>query len=108
MVKKEKILYLKYKGVLFDEWVEDEYGIWVTICPECVDEYIDDFFDELESHGSGCCSVKECLNEDNDEAEMKYLNIKEDEAFIITENSRPIAPMVFPVRGSEREAMVKN
>ena len=87
-------IYLSYKGILFDEWVEDEYGIWTTICPDCINKYYDSIASELESHGSGCCSVKDCKNEDNDDVDMKYLNIKDNDIIIFDDDIFTMTPIL--------------
>jgi hypothetical protein len=79
-----KITCLCYKGILFDEWSEDDHGLWATICPICLGLYFDLVKNDLESHGYGNCSVKGCQNEDNDEIEMRYININSnDVAYVV-------------------------
>jgi hypothetical protein len=64
---------LKYKNILFDEWVEDEYGTWATMCATCLEKYKDRLDLELDQYVSGCCSVFGC-NQADSYVDMRYLD----------------------------------
>lgn len=55
---------LRYKGIEFDDYEVDEYGVWTTICEVCQKKHQDriskDY--ELQDEGLGCCGVKGCTN----------------------------------------------
>ena len=73
-----------FRNIFFDEWTEDEYGIWVTMCPSCINRYASRVSDVLDDHGTGCCSVKGCTQEDSNATEMRYVNLKTAEAVFFT------------------------
>ena len=66
---------LKYKGILFDDYEQNEDGnYWAEICQECVEKYWDLINDVIDDGGTArcCCSVKGCFNDGNDEEKMHY------------------------------------
>ena len=65
---------LKYKGIIFDEWTKDENRYWAMICPNCLKQYEDRIDLEIDSSGTGCCSVRGCWQDDDNEIDMKYLD----------------------------------
>ena len=79
-MKGDKIMkILKYKGIVFDDWAEDQeegkiVGYWAEICQECVEKYKDLISDDIDDGGTarGCCSIKGCSNTGEDEDRMHY------------------------------------
>lgn len=71
---------LKYKGIIFDEFVENEDGhYWAEICVECVEKYYDLIIDDIDDGGTarGVCSVKGCWNSgDSCEVMHYYIDFK--------------------------------
>jgi hypothetical protein len=72
---------LIYKGIEFDEFTRDEYGLWGEICQHCLDknpqlkEDIDDGMTAM-----GCCSVRGCKNTGEDQEENHYyIDFKKEE-----------------------------
>lgn len=67
---------LKYKGITFDDWTEDEYGIHAQICKQCLDKFSSVLDFELDSSGGvGACSVEGCCNVGaDDDIEMTYVD----------------------------------
>ena len=66
---------LIYKGIVFDDWAEDEDGgFWAEICQECVEKHYEVIKNEIDEGGTarGCCSVKGCYNSGEDEFKMHY------------------------------------
>lgn len=70
---------LKYKGIYFDEWTKDEYGVWGEICADCQKKHKDTLDSELNSNGGfGACSVHGCENGGaDDDIEMNYIDFDE-------------------------------
>lgn len=66
---------VEYKGVLFDNWTVDEYGIWGEICEDCAQKYKDVFTDELEPGGVGACSVRLCDVVGMDSGDKKHFYV---------------------------------
>jgi hypothetical protein len=53
---------LIYNGIVFEDFVVGDYGLWSQICDSCISEHqIDGAF--LDDVGSGLCGVKGCDNE---------------------------------------------
>lgn len=66
---------LKYKNILFDDWEEDNNGMWARMCPKCLEKYSDRMDLEIDSSGSGCCSVYGCKETgENMEVDVKYID----------------------------------
>jgi hypothetical protein len=85
--------YLRYKNILFDDWCDDEHGIWVCICTECKEAYSDILVDELKNadgNGDFYCSVCGCGNncEDNEDLDILYIDLDRDkvEFIVVNEN----------------------
>ena len=59
---------LKYKGIVFDDFVRDEYGTWGEICKSCADKYSAVISSELDDGGTACgfCGVEGCENHSMD------------------------------------------
>lgn len=54
---------LRYKGVIvFDDWTQDEHGIWCEICEECAQRFSSVLANELDDSAIGTCSVLGCSN----------------------------------------------
>lgn len=56
---------LKYKGIAFDDYAQNEDGtFWAEICQECVKKHYDTISAEIDDGGTArCfCSVKGCFN----------------------------------------------
>jgi len=55
---------LKYKGIEFDDYVIDEYGMWSTICEICQGRYYNRILKDckLQDEGIGYCGIKGCTN----------------------------------------------
>lgn len=54
---------LEYKGVVFDDFVESDYGVWSQICDSCVNKHGISQSVLSTYSGSGICDVKGCENE---------------------------------------------
>jgi hypothetical protein len=70
---------LKYKGTVFDDYVQDEDGhYWSQICPDCIAKYFSapstDFY--IDDFGSGVCGIEGCDNhfELYEEESTKYID----------------------------------
>ena len=78
---------LKYKGIVFDDFDENDDGTyWAEICQECVEKYWDKVKDDIDEGGTarGCCSIKGCCNTGEREDKMHYyIDFKPD--FVIFE-----------------------
>jgi len=85
---------LKYKGIIFDDWAENEDGsIWAEMCAECAEQYKNILTNELDDGGTarGSCSVYGCnhTGEDNETAHyyvdfnMEYVEFIEEEDNIL-------------------------
>lgn len=74
---------LRYKGIAFDEWTKDEFGVWAEICQECAEKHWDSIKDVIDEGTSaiGCCSVAGCSNKGNDD-EKKHFYIDFDTKFV--------------------------
>lgn len=65
---------INYKGIIFDDYEEDEYGIWAEMCHECAEEHHNLVSKELDDGGTarGVCSVKGCFNSGESDEKMHY------------------------------------
>jgi hypothetical protein len=64
-----------YKGVLFDDWEEEEEGCWSQICSECLKKHPKLKATTSECGGPGLmCAVAGCDNEAG-----YYIDFKEDD-----------------------------
>lgn len=66
---------LKYKGIVFDEWVDDEEtGLWAEMCQGCAERHHDKVAAEIDDGGTarGCCSVRGCFNDGSDDEKNHY------------------------------------
>lgn len=64
----ETMKHLNFKGLIFDEFVEDEEfsNIWVTMCQSCAQRFAKKLGSDRMDCGSGCCSVCGCYDMDGD------------------------------------------
>lgn len=79
MATSGKFKVLVYKGIVFDDYAQDEDGAyWAEICPECVEKYGDLVGDVIDDGGTarGCCSVKGCYNSGEEEKLHFYIDFK--------------------------------
>lgn len=68
---------LKYKGITFDDFTEDEYGIWSQMCKKCQAKYADRISDdyEIQQEGGGVCGVCGCHESDLEtDIEVNYID----------------------------------
>ena len=66
---------LKYKGLIFDDYAQNEDGTyWAEICEKCVKKYWEKIKDDIDDGGTarGYCSVQGCCNDGNDEMILHY------------------------------------
>ena len=66
---------LKYKGIIFDEYTQNEDGTyWAEICQGCVEKHWELVKDVIDEGGTarGCCSVKGCYNNGDNEEKMHF------------------------------------
>lgn len=81
---------LSYKGIVFDDWTEGEFGeIWAEMCADCAAKYGDTIAGEIDDGGTacGCCSVKGCHNTGDNPHKMHYY-IDFDRALVKIEDAR--------------------
>lgn len=95
---------LKYKGIFFDEFTEDEFGTWAEMCYQCAGNYRSKVNDELD-RGSACgaCSVCGCHNTGED-TELDHYYIDFDSAeieFIEVIDQMETHYVCPPVNGNE-------
>lgn len=68
---------LKYKGIEFDHFIDDDYGVESSICKECQNKYNNRLSKDYEIQGSGAgvCGVKGCTNSDWEiDIEVNYID----------------------------------
>ncbi len=74
--------HLKYKGIIFDCYEQDEDGhYWSEICADCVEKYRDLIIDDIDDGGVACgaCGVKGCDKVGDSNEEMHhYIDFKEE------------------------------
>lgn len=66
---------LVYKGIVFDEYTQNEDGTyWAEICQKCVEKHWDLVSDVIDDGvtARGCCSIKGCFNDGDAEEKMHY------------------------------------
>ncbi len=76
---------LKYKGIVFDDFTQDEYGTWATMCEKCADKYESVLpFQKVSFDGGGVCGVCGCSESDElSEIEIGYIDFEEGEFEIV-------------------------
>ena len=68
---------LSYKGILFDDYAENEDGtFWAEMCHEHASKFADKIANELDDGGTarGICSVCGCCNSGDDEVLHYYID----------------------------------
>ena len=65
---------LIYAGIVFDEYTQDDGGIWAEICESCAKKYKHKIANNIDDGGTacGCCSVKGCNNNGSDPNKKHY------------------------------------
>lgn len=72
---------LKYNGIIFDDYVVGEDGVWSQICSECYEKYAETLNEnaEIELEGDGVCGIKNCWNNNWDNQEtVFYIDFDDD------------------------------
>jgi len=56
---------MDYKGIIFDDYVKDEHGVWSQICPACLKKYGEKLASVgVDNFGDGICGVKGCNSDE--------------------------------------------
>jgi hypothetical protein len=76
---------LKYKDMLFDDFVVDEYGTWATICEKCAEKHKNILpYGKVTFDGGGVCGVCGCNESDEfTEIEIGYIDFEDGEFEIV-------------------------